>query len=470
MARFFIWDPSSVTRRVKNESERLRMNADTEHHRLQFATGTALTLMLSVFITTGGAYAAIIGTNVPVPPLSEDRIAKLPSDAQKAWKEYLEHSKVQRAHDLEIFRREMRAHGLTNSLVPPSGHAAHSLPLDNRSVWYASAEARGLADHVVSFQTPAGGWSKNLNLASHARRPGELFGPENGSQHLSPADFDAPLDGVWNYVGTIDNDATTTEMQFLARVIAAVGERQSSEYKASFSRGLDYLLAAQFPNGGWPQVWPLQGGYHDAITINDGAMLEVLELLRNIGEGTDDFEFVSAQERTRARTSFQRGLKCLLNLQVVMNGRRTIWCQQYEALTLQPASARNYEMPSLATGESGNIVLYLMTLTDPEPAVVSAVYAATAWFEKNKMMDVAFKSTGKDGRHLVSAPGNGPIWARYYEISDDRPIFGDRDKSIHDTVDEISYERRKGYSWYTDSGKRALQHCVRWKKLHPLGE
>jgi PelA/Pel-15E family pectate lyase len=35
-----------------------------------------------------------------------------------------------------------------------------------------------------------------------------------------------------------------------------------------------YLLAAQFPNGGWPQVWPLEGGYHDAVTFNDNAVSE----------------------------------------------------------------------------------------------------------------------------------------------------------------------------------------------------
>ena len=53
----------------------------------------------------------------------------------------------------------------------------------------------------------------------------------------------------------------TTEIQFLARV----GNH------AAVLRGLDYTFAAQFPNGGWPQVWPLEGGYHDAITFNDGA-------------------------------------------------------------------------------------------------------------------------------------------------------------------------------------------------------
>jgi len=85
------------------------------------------------------------------------------------------------------------------------------------------------------------------------------------SHYLSPGDFDTPADPSWNYVGTLDNDATTTELQFLAKVIGR-GERHG-RYRASFLRGVEYLFAAQLPNGGWPQVWPLEGGYHDAITF-----------------------------------------------------------------------------------------------------------------------------------------------------------------------------------------------------------
>ena len=424
-------------------------------------------VFLAVFTSARPVSAAIIGTNPPVPLLTLDRIDTLPAGARKAWRDYLNHSTGQRQRDQLFFRDEMRGHGLTNSTVPPTDRGARSLPLGNRRVWYRSETARKIADAIVSFQTPAGGWSKNLNLADHARAPGELFGPENGSQHLGQADFDVPLEGSWNYVGTIDNDATTTELKFLAKVIAASDKEPSAEYRAAFLRGLDYLIAAQFPNGGWPQVWPLQGGYHDAVTMNDGAMLNVLELLRTISEGEEDFGFVSAEKRSRAGAGFQRGLDCLLAAQVVVDQRRTIWCQQYEALTLQPASARNYEMPSLASGESGGILLFLMQIKSPAPEIVTAVHAAAAWFEKNKLMNIAFKNTGTDGRHLVVAPGNGPIWARYYEIGNDKPLFGDRDKTIHDRVDEISFERRKGYSWYSDSPKRALQHYVRWSKAHP---
>jgi len=89
------------------------------------------------------------------------------------------------------------------------------------------------------------------------------------------------------------------------------------------------------------------------------------------------------------------------------------------------------------------------------------------WFEKTELNNVEFKSIGKDGRKLIPSPGAGPLWSRYYEIGTDRPIFGDRDKSIHDDVNELSKERRKGYQWYNNTAKRVLEHFRRWSKDHP---
>ncbi|HEX7530009.1 MAG TPA: pectate lyase, partial [Pyrinomonadaceae bacterium] len=102
----------------------------------------------------------------------------------------------------------------------------------------------------------------------------------------------------------------------------------------------------------------------------------------------------------------------------------------------------------------------------PGPPVVAAVQAVAAWFEKTKIPDVTFKRDGENGRRLIPAPGNGPLWARYYEVGADRPIFGDRDKTIHDDVNEISQERRNGYSWYSEGPGRALEQYAVWSQAH----
>ena len=64
-------------------------------------------------------------------------------------------------------------------------------------------------------------------------------------------------------------------------------------------------------------------------------------------------------------------------------------------------------------------------------------------------------------------PAAGPLWARYYQIGTDQPLFGDRDKSIHDDVSEISKERRNGYSWFNDSPANALKSYAKWAAKHP---
>lgn len=428
---------------------------------LEFTICLALTLAAVPLVS-----AAIIGTNQPAQPVTIERARLLPTALRSAWLKYLENSARQSRADRDSFINETKQHGTKES--PPSpGKSGSRLPLKQPAAWYGGPEGQRIADIVISFQTPAGGWSKNLDMTTRRRVPGELYNGDTLSKHAGSSDFDIPRNLSWNCVGTFDNSATTTQLRFLAKVITATSADQDSPRRRAFLHGIDYVLAAQFPNGGWPQVWPLQGGYHDAITYNDNAMVNVLQLLNDVAEGEEDFSFVPEATRSSAAAAVQRGIECILATQTVSNGKRTVWGQQHDALTLQPTSARNYEMPSQTTGESAGIMNFLMRLPHPNTKTVAAVHAAAAWFEKTKLQDVAYKAVGDEGRQLVSSPGAGPLWARYYEIGRDRPIFGDRDKSIHDTVSEISKERRNGYGWFGDGPKRALEQYGQWSKSHP---
>src|SRR5207244_1683484 len=98
----------------------------------------------------------------------------------------------------------------------------------------------------------------------------------------------------WQYIATIDNDSTTDEIRFLAEAQAA---RPDPKYLEGINQGLGYLFAAQFPNGCWPQVFPLQGGYHDAATYNDDAIVNVMRLLSEVADG--GFPGVPGAERSR---------------------------------------------------------------------------------------------------------------------------------------------------------------------------
>jgi PelA/Pel-15E family pectate lyase len=424
-----------------------------------------LPVMLSLGVIMN---AAVIGTNPPARALTAESIATLPTAEQPAWQRYLAQSRAQRARDQAFLAAELQRTGLKVALVPPKASVGRSLPLGEKPAWYAGAEARRRAHNVVTFQTPAGGWSKGFDATDHPRAAGEGFSASNTSQHLSPGDHDQPAELNWSYIGTFDNDATVRHLRFLALVAAAADEHTGAEWRRAFTRGLAYILAAQYPNGGWPQNYPLDGGYHDSITFNDGAMANILLLLRDVAAGQGEFAFVSSEHRSQAAGSAERGLACLLRCQVTVGSRLTAWAQQCDMLTLAPASARNYEMPAISSGESAAILGYLMTLKQPSPDVVRAVHAAAAWIEETKLRDVAWgPAENGSGKTLLPSPGAGPLWARYYEIGSNRRLFGDRDKSIHDDVNGISPERRNGYGWYSTGPVRALERYAQWTRQAP---
>lgn len=411
-----------------------------------------------------GAHARQIGAISPAEALTQARAASLAPTQQPAWLDYLARSVRYQQAD----RAALAAERATVGTIPPDpegGSGAKSMPLDKSARWYASAEALLIADNIVSFQTPAGGWGKNQPRDRAVRQKGQAFVANNRSKFLAPGDFDAPEDERWSYVGTIDNDATTTEIQFLAKVVAALPAARSAVYRDSAIKGIEYLLAAQFPNGGWPQVWPLQGGYHDAFTINDNAIVEVAELLDGVAAGHEAFAFVPTALRERAEAAEKRAIAGLLATQVVVAGRKGLWGQQHDALTLAPTSARNYEPAALCSFESASILIYLMSFSAPSIDMVEAIEGGIATLRALGIEGKAWRKVSElDGRLLVSQPGAPTLWARYYDIASLRPVFGDRDKSLHDNVADISLERRNGYAWYGVGPAKALEAYATWKQ------
>jgi PelA/Pel-15E family pectate lyase len=426
-----------------------------------------LALAVALLLIPACTYAATIGANTPARSLTRESILLLPKNEQKAWLVYIDRSERLRAADQAAFAAEVKAAGVATPTEPAHGFNARSLSLRRETAWYASDEARSAASNLITYQTPAGGWGKNMDMAHTPRKPGERYAPNNVSRLLSADDYDTPADPEWNYIGTIDNDATHTQLNFLAKVITAANGADIVAWRAAFEKGIEYLLNAQYPNGGWPQVYPLEGGYHDAITYNDDAMTEVMNLMHNIATGEGDFAFTTSQMRKQAAAAFALGMKCTLASQIKVEGKLTGWAQQEDPLTLVPVSARNYEMPAISAGESSGVMMMLMEdLPHPTAQEQQAIRAVAAWFQQTQIHDFAYTRT-PHGRGLVAQPGAGPIWARYYQIGTNKPIFGDRDKSIHDTVDELSLERRNGYGWYGTEPSHALELYAAWLKQHP---
>ncbi len=433
---------------------------------------------LAVLGTPPVTSASTIGMNVIAKPLTRERIGTLPKSQQKAWLAYLERSEKQKAIDKQTLADEQKAAGNASPKHASGGRGMYALRGDHPADWWTSDDAIKAARNIVTYQVADGGWSKNIDMVSKPRAPGDLYDADNENRFPDSADFDKPVDPNWHYIATLDNDSTWMQIRFLAHVttalLAAHRDADALPFRASVNLGIEYLLDSEYPNGGWPQVWPLEGGYHDAITINDDAMTHAVEILHDVATGAPDYLFVPEAVKRRAGPAAERGIGCLLKLQIAENGVKTAWAQQYDALTLEPTSARNYEMAALTSDESFPIVEFFMSLPNPTPAEVQAVHAACAWFTRVEIFGYRFGSgnffadrSSPGGRKLEAVAGAGPIWARYYQIGTDKPIFGDRDKTIHDDVNDLSLERRNGYSWFNTEGITVLRDFKTWVQAHP---
>lgn len=314
------------------------------------------------------------------------------------------------------------------SVVCGSTHAADGPRkyLTRPDVWFVGDEAGRITDNILSYQSVPGGWPKNLDTTA-ARFTGDRK----------------------TLKSTFDNGATTDELRFLARrYVATKGE----PVHESFLRGFDHILQAQYPTGGWPQSYPPGNGYHRHITFNDGAMVRLMEFLRET-YSQEFYGFVDAGRRDAGRRAFDKGIECILKCQIRVDGKLTAWCAQHDEKDFRPRPARAYELVSLSGSESVGIVRLLMSLDRPGPEVVQSVEGAVGWFEAAKLQGIKEvrrkdKNTPQGfDKVVVEDPSAPPLWARFYEIGTNRPIFCDRDGVPKRSLAEIGYERRNGYGW-----------------------
>ena len=320
-------------------------------------------------------------------------------------------------------------------------------------------EAVRVGDNILLYQRSSGGWPKNIDMA----------------RKLSEADK-AKLRRDKNRTdSTLDNGATHTQMRQLGRLYA---KTKLERFKAGFIKAMDYLLAAQYPNGGWPQFYPNPRGYSAHITFNDGAMIGAMSILRDITQNRSVYGFVDEPRRKKAKAAVKKGIECILKCQIIVNGQRTVWCAQHDQKTLSPRPARIYEKASLSGNESVGVVQFLMSIDKPGPKVIEAIEGAVTWFEGPAKITGLRQITKPDkskprgiDKVIVKDPKAPPIWARFYDIKTNRPIFCGRDGVIKKTLAEINPERRTGYSWYGYYPASLLaKDYPAWRKKHGRAE
>lgn len=315
-----------------------------------------------------------------------------------------------------------------------------------------------LAEKMLIYQLPIGGWGKQLNDKSVVN-------------YSLPLDKDLlrKIKATGDDHATIDNNATSKEINTL---IKAYSTTKNSEYLKAAEKGIGYLLLMQYKNGGFPQYYPNAGLYRKQVTYNDNAMINALTVLYNVAEGKNDFDVVDPKLKEKSKVAVQRGIECILKTQVLQKGVPTIWADQYNEITLQPDKARAFEPVSLATGESVGIVRFLM-LQPVTPEVEKSIKSAVKWFRQNKIEGYSYnvsKVNGKAVRTLTEEKGS-VIWARFYDVNNNKPLFGDRDGSVKYNYNEVSEERRNGYSWYGDFAEKLLgKEYPKWLEKNKISD
>jgi PelA/Pel-15E family pectate lyase len=330
---------------------------------------------------------------------------------------------------------------------------------------YAPSQVREIAANILFFQLDNGSWPKNYDMRAI----------------LTPGQKTAIAAAKKNRLTvTFDNETTHSQVAYLAR---AFEQLKDPACRDACVRGLDFMLSAQLPGGGFPQRWPNPESYHAYITFNDRVMVGILTVLRDAGNGANGFAWLDAERREKCRAAQERGTACILACQYRdARGALVAWGQQHDPKTLLPAKGRGFELPSLCAQDTPEVIRYLLGFENPSPEIIAAVRAGVAWLEKSKITGIRveeFKSTPVEfrfhktdiDRRVVEDPNAPPVWARMYEMETNRPMFCGRDQKKVYTFAEVDRDRRTGYDWYGYWPAGELSSLLpAWLKKHGLSK
>ncbi|MBD3274296.1 MAG: hypothetical protein GF372_03240, partial [Candidatus Marinimicrobia bacterium] len=250
-------------------------------------------------------------------------------------------------------------------------------------------------------QRQEGGWDHRVDVSHRTGAPSEI------SRHSGRCTF--------------DDEITQGAIMFLMALDTVLNESWLNE---SIELGMAFMIESQFENGGWPQWYPLRGGYHDYYTFNDGAINDNIRLMMHAYRQYGNPEYLKSAEA---------GGEFIIQSQ--WKAPQSGWAQQYNH-DLEPAWARRFEPPgicSLVTGRNIHTLIELYLLTDDDK-YLEPIPAAIRWLENSQIGDEQ--------------------WARLYEVGSNKPIYGDREdgNKIFYDYQAISERERTSYGWQGSYG------------------
>lgn len=276
------------------------------------------------------------------------------------------------------------------------------------------AAARRTAAALVQGQLLSGGWTYSITFDPPERKQYAFRtdAPENGAAG-------AQRPGRLRNTTTLDDNTTQSALRFLMELDLELQFKDPAIHEA-VHYALDRLIAAQYPNGAWPQrfeappeaeQFPIQKAQYPAswpraypgnqyaghYTFNDNSLVDAIDVffLAHQIYGKDEY-----------RQTAIRGGDFLLLAQ--MPEPQPAWAQQYNA-QMEPAWARRFEPPSVTGGESQRILSTLISIYrhTGDRKYLEPIPRAIAYLRRSLL---------PDGR-----------LARFYELKTNRPLYLVRD-------------------------------------------
>ncbi len=298
---------------------------------------------------------------------------------------------------------------------------------------------------VVYGQLKSGGWTNSIDFDPKSKHVAEYRNHRGHGKNNS----------------SLDDGQTQSAIQLIIEVDKA-HEFSNQVIHESAVVALDALLRAQFPNGGFPQVWtgPVKAqpsikasypeydwrtegrinNYWDMYTLNDNVTGYVADTLIAAHKIYEDQKYLIALKKL--------GDFLLL---AQMPDPQPGWAQQY-SYEMKPIWARKFEPPGVSGDETQEVLETLMKIArvTSDRKYLEPIPRAVAWLKSSLLPD-------------------GQL-ARYYELKTNRPLYMTRQGDRY----SLTYDDSKlptHYGWKTESRLAELaKQYAQLRKTNPQGK
>lgn len=211
---------------------------------------------------------------------------------------------------------------------------------------YYLKAALKVAKTLIKGQLPCGGWNYVFDLQ----------GEDSLKTWYETVGRNAwRLEEFQHYYGnaTFDDGGTIESGMFLLRLHAWTKDKVVD---MALERVIGFVQESQYPNGGWPQRYPLMGGfskngasdYTGFITLNDDVMRKNIDFLLRCND---------VLGRPELKVAALKAMYCCRDLQ--QKGAYPGWADQY-TLDGKPAHARSYEPRAINTATTVKCVQMML--------------------------------------------------------------------------------------------------------------